>query len=258
MDIFVTKLLPVLIYPLGLAILLGLAALLLVGRRARRIGRLALFLALVILWVASTPAFSQWLLWQLEGQVPAVALEDAPNASVAIVLGGAIGQPIAPRVAPDLLDSVDRVVDTARLYRAGKVSAVLVTAGNLPWQTSAKSEAELIADLLVELGVPRAAITVETASRNTYENAANARAIFAEYGWTGGLLVTSAFHMPRALAVFRRAELPVSPVTSDVRVHFPFVESPLDLLPDAFALDQTTDAIKELVGLLVYRLRGWA
>ncbi|MCC6984236.1 MAG: YdcF family protein [Bauldia sp.] len=258
MDLFVSKLLPILIYPLGLAILLGLVALLLVGRRARAIGRLALLLALAILWVASTPAFSQWLLWQIEGQVPAVPLEDAPQASVAVVLGGAIGQPIPPRVAPDLLDSVDRVLDTARLYRAGKVSAVLVTAGNLPWQTSAKSEAELIADLLEELGVPRSAITVETESRNTFENAANARALFEEHGWTSGLLVTSAFHMPRALAVFRRAGLQVAPVTSDVRVHFPLVESPLDLLPDAFSLNQTTDAIKEIVGLLVYRLRGWA
>lgn len=255
MDIFISKLMPVFVYPLGLAIVLGLVALLLLGRW-RKTGRAILALAVALLWVASTPAFSQWIQWQLEGQHPAVPLETLPAASVAIVLGGAIGQPIPPRAEPDLLESIDRVVDAARLYRAGKVSAILVTAGNLPWQTSAKPEAELIADLLVELGVPREAIAVETASRNTFENAANTVALFASRGWTEGLLLTSAFHMPRALAVFGRAGLSVTPAVNDVRTHFPFMESPLDLLPDASALNRTSDTIKELVGLLVYRLQG--
>lgn len=255
MDIFISKLLPVFVYPLGVASLLAVLALV-VLRRWRGTARALLVLALAVLWVASAPAFSQWLLWQLEGQNPAVPLDALPPASVAIVLGGAIGQPIPPRAEPDLLESVDRVVDAARLYRAGKVGAVLVTAGNLPWQTSALPEAELIAALLEELGVPRSAITVETASRNTFENAANVIDLFREKGWTDGLLVTSAFHMPRALAVFRRAGVPVTPAVSDVRTHFPFIESPLDLLPDASALSKTTDAMKELVGLLVYRLQG--
>ena len=255
MEFFITKLLPVFVYPLGLAIILGMAALFL-ARRAPRSGRLALLASLAILWVASTPAFAQWLSWQLEGQYEAVPLADVPAASVAVVVGGAVGQPIPPRVAPDLLASVDRVLDAARLYRAGKVSAILVTAGNLPWQTSAASEAEIIAGLLLEWGVPRSAIVLETESRNTFENAANVVDLFREHGWTDGLLVTSAFHMPRALAVFTRAGVTVSPVVSDVRVHFPFVESPLDLLPDAGALNSTTDALREMIGLLVYRLQG--
>ena len=254
MDIFISKLLPVFAYPLGLATLLGVFAFLFLGRW-RRMARLALFVALAVLWVASTPAFSQWILWQLESRHPAVPLAELPDASVAIVLGGAIGQPIPPRAEPDLLESVDRVVDAARLYRAGKVTAILVTAGNLPWQTSAKPEAELIADFLVELGVPRDAIAVETESRNTFENAANTVALFRARGWTDGLLLTSAFHMPRAYETFARNGWEgITPWPVDFR------SGDLAGLRGIWRLDRNllgvNLALKEYLGTLVYRMTG--
>lgn len=255
MDFFLSKLMPVFVYPLGLAVLLVVVGLALLGRW-RRTGRAIIAAAIGALWVASTPVFAQWIFWQLERQYPATSLDMLPDAAVAIVVGGAIGQPIPPRVEADLLESVDRVVDAARLYRTGKVRAILVTGGNLPWQTSAVPEGELIALFLVELGVPRGVISVETESRNTFENAENAASILRARGWGDALLLTSAFHMPRALAVFRGEGVNATPAVSDVRTHFPFVESPLDFLPDASALNKTSDALKELIGLLVYRLQG--
>ncbi|MGV8841085.1 MAG: YdcF family protein [Bauldia sp.] len=258
MDLFLSKLLPIAVYPLGLALLTGLVGWLLGFTRLRRTARTLALLALLGLYVASTPAFANWLGARLEWRVPPVAIADARAAEVAVLLGGVLGQPVPPRTEADLSGAVDRVVTAARLYRAGKVSAILVTAGNLPWLSAVQPEAVLIAELLVELGVPEEAIVVETASRNTYENAVNSAALMAERGWTTGLLVTSALHMPRSMATFAAAGLELTPFPTDFRTLPDATHGALDFLPDAGALALTTDAVKEFIGRIVYGLRGWA
>lgn len=180
------------------------------------------------------PAFANWLYGRLEARYPPIPIETLGHADVAIVLGGAIGQPISPRVLLELQEASDRVLEAARLFRAGKVDQILVAAGNLPWHKAARPEAELIGDLLAEFGVPRDAIVLETESRNTYENAINSHAIIQSHGWRSAVLVTSAAHMPRALAVFKHAGIEVAPVSTDVRVTYPLFESILDFLPMLF------------------------
>ena len=107
-------------------------------------------------------------------------------------------------------------------------------------------------------GVPPNSIIVESNSRNTHENAINTAAIWRERHFRSGLLVTSATHMPRALASFRKAGLDVTPWPADFRAFGYPPGSVFDFLPDAAALEMTTTAIKEWLGLAVYRLRGWA
>jgi uncharacterized SAM-binding protein YcdF (DUF218 family) len=167
-------------------------------------------------------------------------------------------QPVSPRVEPHLSDAADRVLYAAHLFQAGKVDHILVSGGNLPWQPATKPESQLVSDQLVEFGVPSQAIVQDPTSRTTRENAVNSAAIMDAQGWYTALLVTSAIHMPRALAAFRQAEAKVLPATTDVRVTFPLYGAPFDLLPDAAALAQSTGAIKEWIGLAVYRARGWA
>jgi len=256
--VLLDKLIPLAVYPVGLTILAGIAALVLSLAGFVRMSRGVLAAGIAVLWIASTPLFANWLYSELESAYPPVAIELLPPADVAIVLGGAVGRSLPPRLAPDASEAVDRVLHGARLFRAGKVEAILVSGGNLPWLTASEPEAEMIADLLVELGVPPSAIVVETESRNTRENAVNSAAIVAAENWRSALLVTSAAHMPRALAAFQKAGVAVTPASTDVRVTFPLYESVLDLLPSAGALAGTSDAIKELLGMLVYRMRGWA
>jgi uncharacterized SAM-binding protein YcdF (DUF218 family) len=239
-------------------LLAGLLAWLLGFTRLRRTARTLALLALVVLYVTSTPAFANWLASRLEWSVPSVPIEAAPTADVAVLLGGVLRQPLPPRTEADFSDAVDRVLTAARLYREGKVATILVSAGNIPWLAAVAPEADLIADFLVELGVPREAIVVETESRNTRENAVNSAAIMAARGWTTGLLVTSALHMPRAAETFAAAGLDLRPVPTDFRTRMPVVDSALDFLPDAGALALTTEAVKEFIGRLVYRLRGWS
>jgi uncharacterized SAM-binding protein YcdF (DUF218 family) len=145
-----------------------------------------------------------------------------------------------------------------RLWREGKVAKILVSGGNIPWQPSAAPESVLIGAMLRELGVPPEAILLDEASRNTFENARQSRAIWEAEGFRSGYLVTSAAHMPRALAVFGQAGLPVEPSPTDFRVRLPLYDGMLDFLPDPAALGRTTAAIREMIGLAVYRMRGWA
>jgi uncharacterized SAM-binding protein YcdF (DUF218 family) len=256
-PLFLSKLLPVFLYPVGLTLLLvligGLGALF----NFRWLALSSVGTAMTVLWICSTPVFANWAIISLERQYPARTIVETPDADVAIVLGGALGQPLPPRVEVDLSGAADRVLHAARLYRARKVKRILVTAGNLPWDRAVKPEAELIKELLVEWGVASEAIELATGSRNTYENALEIKHMWEARGFKSALLVTSATHMPRAMAVFRRAGLPVIASTTDVLVVDGDQADLFKWLPDASALSATTNAAKEWMGLLTYRIRGY-
>ena len=256
--LFLTKLIPLFIYPLGAAITVSAIALALSFTNWRRIGQGLLGFTLIALWIAATPVFADWLTWRLESQFPPVSIETLPQSDVVILLGGILGQPLPPRIAADLGDPADRIMHALRIYRANKAPFIVISGGNLPWQEAVVPESQLIADLLVELGVSRSSLVLEAGSRNTRENAVNTAAIFKQHGWRTGLLVTSGAHMPRALAAFQKLGLDVTPAATDIHARPLQFVGLLDLLPEAGALARTTSAIKEMIGLRLYRFRGWA
>jgi uncharacterized SAM-binding protein YcdF (DUF218 family) len=257
LSLFLTKLLPILVYPVGATVWLTLlgTVLMLLGYRKTG-GSIAVFAAL-LLWACSTPIVAEHVAGALERQYPARSMAETATADVAIVLGGGVRPPTPPRLDADLADAGDRVVHAARLYRAGKVKRILITGGNIPWIPGTKPEAISIREFLVEFGVPDAAISVASASRNTHENALEIKGLMTAVPFESALLVTSAFHMPRALATFQKLGIPVTDSSTDVRV-IDKVERPIfDWLPDSQYLDLTTMAVKEWVGYAVYALRGY-
>jgi len=257
--LFLTKLLPpIFVYPLGAAILVSAVGLVLSFTAWRRVGQVLLAVALFSIWIAGTPIFANWLTYRLESEFPPVDIETLPQSSAVILLGGVLGQPFPPRLVPDLDDAADRIIHALRIYRAGKAPYILISAGTLPWERATVPEAQLIADLLVELGAPRSALMLDPESRTTRENAVNVAAIFREHGWQNGILVTSGAHMPRALAAFQKVGLSVTPASTDVHASSSSSITLFDLLPDAGALARTTSAIKEMLGFYVYRFQGWA
>lgn len=255
--LYLTKLLPVFAYPLGAAILVGLVvlALLIFGRI--RIARVLLALALAGLWVAATPAFSNWIGLRLELRYPPVPIEALPQADAIILLGGIAGWRGPPSVTPDFGSGVDRALLAARLYHAGKAPRIVVSAGMLPWVSRRQPEAEVLAGLLGELGVPRTALLLDARSANTHQNAIETAAIFRREGLRTGLLVTSGIHMPRALETFRAQGLDVTPATTDIHGVTGARLGLLSLLPQAESLSHTTYVIKEMIGLIAYRWLGW-
>ena len=239
-TLLLTKGLPLSVYPLGVVIAVSAAAVVLSFTSWWRIGLVLLGFALVAFWIAATPVFANWLNWRLNSEFPPVNVETLPQSDVVILLGG---------VGADLENPANRIMHALQVYHAGKAPLILISSGN---------DAGVMADRLVGFGVPRSALILETQSRNTWENAVNTAAIFKAHGWRNGVLVTSAAHMPRALAAFQRVGLSVVPAATGIQAGPPQFGSRLDLQMDQEALLRTTAAIKEMIGLLVYRCLGWA
>jgi uncharacterized SAM-binding protein YcdF (DUF218 family) len=255
--VYLSKLLPLLVLPVGIVFLLGFVALVLLvlGWRKSAIGFLVA--ALALLWVASMPLVAGSLYGKLEQVYPPVAITDIPSGDCIVLLGGAVGPAIAPRVDTEFNEAIDRVYKAGQLFLAGKGSVIIVAAGNQPWAEPGPPEAQLITDLLVESGIPRALILAEGESRNTRENAVNSQRLIELLACETTLLVTSAAHMPRSVAAFEQVGVEVFPVSVDVRVIEASRYSVFDFLPHAGALAMTTDAMREWMGRKVYEWRGW-
>ena len=135
-----------------------------------------------------------------------------------------------------------------QLYRAGKSPLILISGGNA-FDSKHPPESALAARLLIDWGIPPAAILTEQQSRDTHQNAVFTQRILAQRGIAKILLVTSAFHMPRAAAAFRRTGLTVIPIPADYLTatdnDTPFL---LRLLPTAAALNNSGLALKEYLG----------
>ena len=251
-----TDLLSVFAYPLGVIFLLIAGAALLRIATFRRTAFSLSLAAAALLWAASTPVAARWAYWHLERQYPPIPISELADFEVAILLGGATVGNIPPRQAVEVNQAADRIVHAADLFRAGKVERIIVSGGATPF--TSQSEAERGAILLEKLGVPGSAIILEKKARNTRENAVFVAEIWRDQGIRSGLLVTSAGHMPRSLASFRKVGLPVAPSSADVEVALPLSRSVLDWLPDASGLLLSQMTAHELVGYAVYRFKGWA
>ncbi|MBK6006701.1 YdcF family protein [Ramlibacter ginsenosidimutans] len=165
----VSKLAIALISPLGTALLLWLVGLLLLAT-ARRAAISLLVLGLGWLWLWSTPVVSDSLLHHLEHRYPPRLAAALPRADAIVVLGGAVAPPGRGMPYPNLSPAADRIWHAARVFRAGKAPILVASGGSDP-ALAAVPEAQVIAGLLQELGVPAAAILQERDSRTTYENA---------------------------------------------------------------------------------------
>lgn len=240
-----------LVYPLSLSLGLMLIGLIGLRTRFRKVAIACAALGIVWLWAASTPLLSGALTKSLERQYLPRAAEEFEPAGAIVVMGGCVGEADAPRIYQDLVDTSDRPLHAVRLYKADRAPKV--------WAMGNEMTA-----LLVEWGVPADAIFENESSRSTYGDAQLTKERMEEQGVERVLLVTSAMHMPRALAVFRKQGITAIPAPTDYGVTEPDPNEPeeqrpwiFDLVPSAGALEGTTRAIHEYIGLGVYWLRGW-
>ncbi len=260
MFLFLSKFLPLFVYPLGLSCVL-LTTTMFVRRKRPRLATAATALALAALFLGGNRWVALRLARSLEWRN--IATAPLPIAEAIVVLGGGLEPAFPPRPWVQLAEPGDRVLYAAKLYREGKAPLVIVSGGTM--RSDATPEASDMAEVLRFAGVPESAIARETKSLNTYENAVYVREILASRGIHRILLVTSAIHMPRALLVFKHQNIEALPAPADfIATEHDFEESqndfgtiPLDLLPDAESLEWTGRAMKEYIGLAVYRLSGW-
>lgn len=243
------------IVPLNLCIALLVVGIALFIARHRKTGLFiaACGLGWALFW--SLPASSLWAGGRLEQLYPHVSPDALPQAEAIVVLGGNTAnnrqnwfEPYDPGTASARIDKA------ALLYQTGHAPRILLSGAALDGSIS---EAEMMAKILQQQDIPKEALILETESYTTYENAVYTHRLLAEHGIKRVLLVTSALHMPRAMAVFRKQG--ITAIAAPVRPQIVVPSDPSFSFwqPDARALSASRSIIKEYAGLLVYWLRGW-
>lgn len=262
MFVFLSKFLPLLVYPVGLACILLLLSLISKKERWRR---LAVVLALLVLWLSGNRWISMSVVRSLEWRY--LPLDNIPKTDAIVVLGGGTDAPDFPRPMVDVTAAGDRILYGGLLYKEGKAPFILLSGGNISWmETKGNTPAEQMAQILSLMEIPKDAILLQTQSQNTYEDALYSSQILKEMGFNRILLVTSALHMPRSVGLFEKQGIEVIPAPTDFRVtrsawenlKNPSLESFLvNLFPNVSNATVLTNALKEYIGMIVYRMRGW-
>jgi uncharacterized SAM-binding protein YcdF (DUF218 family) len=255
LGIFLSKFLPLLVYPVGLVAILLLVAVLLRKQRGWATGLLLLALAVLFIggnrWVAVSLARS--LEWHYLPQ------STTPKADVVVLLGGGTEPGQAPRQGPELNSAGDRVLYARRLYQAGAAPHILLSGGNTSLiDDSSSSPAADMAELLTSMDVPASALWLEDKSQNTVENASFAWKVLSEKKIKRIILVTSAMHMPRAVQLFEAQGFDVIAAPCDYSVtettwndlmHPSWPTLALNILPSVSNLSITTNVMKEYIGM---------
>jgi uncharacterized SAM-binding protein YcdF (DUF218 family) len=250
------KLAKIFVYPLTwILVLLGLALLWSNGRRTRWL-RVSLLLALGVTYGLSIPSVSRTLAWTLERQYAAPVEprgEGRPYDAVVVLAGGVSrkgGLRVQDRLRPE---SLQRLLCGRDLMARGLAPMLVLSGGSADPFEKHTPESVIMEGILKSLGPTTWTIRTETVSRTTYENAVETKKVLG--GLTRIALVTSAMHMPRSMAFFRRQGLDATAFPCEFLVGPP-ASGVMEYLPDVRYLEQSTLAINEWVGLGLYRLAG--
>jgi uncharacterized SAM-binding protein YcdF (DUF218 family) len=251
-----SKTLGVMLLPTNFLIGLSLLGAVLLFTRFASFGRTLATASLVLLAVCGFSPFGNLLLVPLEERFP--PWDDTRGAPDGIlVLGGSIDPELsAAREATVFKGSVDRIVSGAALAHRYPNARIVFSGGsaNLVSDDSAK-EADYAVSVFESLGIAKNRLTVERRSRNTQENAEFSKALVAPKPGERWLLVTSAYHMPRSVGVFRKAGFAVQPYPADWHTGGP--GHLLTFSPFASeGLDRADTALREWIGLAAYRISG--
>jgi len=241
--------------PLNAAILLVLLSLIAAVARRRRLGMALGLAAFLVLFLSAWTTLGALMLHPLEDRFRRPDPAPAAVAGIIVLGGGFEGGVNRVRGGYELNASGDRFVETAILARRYPSARVVVTGGSGSLMLDGEADADTAPRLLEALGVARERMVLENRSRNTEENARFTRALVDPAQGETWLLVTSAFHMPRSMALFRKAGFAVTAWPADYRTSG--AERP-GLAEDNIhdSLQNTTLAIREWIGLIVYRLTG--
>lgn len=247
---FINKFVGFVMNPLFLGMMIVVAGLVLIRQKRFRAASSTLMVSLIWFWFWSMPIVGGWLCIALEEDFPVILAEDVPKADAIVLLGGGIGGSTNYPYA-DLGPAADRAWHAARLWKAEKAPIIIPS-----------NEGAELADikLLMDLGVPRDAVVLESSAVNTEENAKFVATLLAAKNAKNSkiLLVTSACHMRRSLYMFQKyaPELECIPAATDYGA-LPWKDAPFrwrSLLPNIGAFARNNDFIHEYIGYYGYKI----
>src|SRR5579863_2865274 len=241
--------------PINFVLILGGVGLLLSLGLARRLGAALAATSILLMIVAGFSPVGSLLLRPLEHRFPPPPANIAAPTGI-IVLGGAMDSGLSEaRGVPTLLPAGARLTEGVVLARRYPKARLIITSGMASISGRGIAEAPAVRDLWISLGVPADQITVEDKSRNTWENGTFTRALVHPKPDETWLIVTSAWHMPRAMGIFRKLGFNVIAYPVDYETY----GDSRDFQPPHLALDEMTrleNAMHEWIGLFAYHLRN--
>src|SRR6267378_6465543 len=204
--------------PTNFLIGVGLFGAILLATRFTSLGRKLLIASVVLLAICGFSPLGKLVLYPLESRFPSWdAARGAPDGIV--VLGGSIdADRAAAHGVPLFKGAVDRVIAVAALAHRYPNARIIFSGGSGNLISGDAREADYASAVFESLGVPKQRLTMERRSRNTQENAEFSKAIAAPKSGERWLLVTSAYHMPRSVGLFRKSGFAVEPYPVDWRL----------------------------------------
>ena len=244
--IYLHKILPLIASPLFLIIFFIILGMIFKSKKITLFG-------VVILIFCSLPIISNKLINYLEKDY---ILQDAlaiDNADAIVVLSGMIKTiKVDDKLKYEFGDGVDRILSGIDLFKNNKASLLILTKGQLPWSLG-MPEGEYLKEFAINFGVPEESILLTDNVQNTDQEAKSVKKLLNSND-VKVILVTSAFHMPRAKKVFEASDIKVIPFAVD------FLNSHqkltfMSFIPSADALSGTSLFVREMIGRLYYNLK---
>jgi uncharacterized SAM-binding protein YcdF (DUF218 family) len=253
---FLSKTVGVVLLPSNLLIGIGIVGLIMVRTCFAPLGRKLIAASVLLLAICGFSPVGNLLFYPLESRFPPWDDSRGPPDGI-VVLGGAINPDLSAAHGVAIFGaSIDRVIATAGLALRYPSARIIFSGGNANLVSSdAAKEADYAMPVFESFGISKDRMIMERRSRNTLENAEFSRALASPKNGERWLLVTSAFHMPRSVGLFRKAGFEVEPYPVDWRMagrkdllrFSPF------LLSGLYRFDA---ASREWMGLIAYWISG--
>ena len=244
--IYLHKLLPLLVSPLGV-----IAFLLVINFWLKK--RSLTFFTLVLLLIFSLPLTAR-LIWQgLEKDYPYLEVQSLKTHDAVIVLSGMLHQFEAKGTMQAQWGDPDRFFAGLEILRQGKAKSIIFTGGKMPW-SNVRPEGEVLREVALVMGVSDEKIKLSGYASNTAEEASEIAMLMNENNFNSAVLVTSSFHMPRAMQLFEKAGISVEAYPTDFKVSGIAVDW-LDYIPSADGFRDASSGIREYIGRLYYQMK---
>ena len=244
--IYLHKILPLLVSPLSIVLIIILIGTFFKSKKISLLG-------LLILIFCSVPIISNKLIFYLEKDYSLQNVKDVTKADAIVVLSGMISTINSKeKLSYEFNDSIDRILSGIDLFKEDKASFLILTNGKIPWSVGIP-EGEYLKDFSIKYGIPEDRILLTDNVQNTDQEAISVKKLL-KTNEANIILVTSAFHMPRAKKVFEAANIKVIPFAVDFKTPIKKITI-IDFIPSANSLKDTSHFFREMIGRLYYNLK---
>ena len=244
--IYFNKILPLIFSPLFFVLGLIIIGLIINSKKIS-------FVGVIILFIFSMPIVSNKLINYLEFNYELRQPSEIESADLIVVLSGMIIRIKTKRGTDFELDpAADRIFAGIDLFKSNKAPVLMLTGGKLPWSIGVP-EGEYLRDVAIDLGVPKKDILLTENVENTDQEAKAIKKLLLLDN-PKIILVTSAFHMPRAQLVFEAAGINVIPFPVDFRIEAQKITF-MNFIPSANSFAATSFFVREMIGRTYYNLK---